>query len=88
MREGAELVTSLRAKNINLNYIVKKLEACCDKYSGVWDSCPDLKECVEAFDERCSQGEIICRACGERVVKNKYCSNCGELLVTGKKKNL
>ncbi len=60
MRPGAELVTSSRVRKVNLNYIVRRLEACCNKYGKapsegyrVCDGCPDMKVCVEGYDDRC-----------------------------------
>jgi len=80
-REGASFITSSRVNRVNLNYIVKRLEGCCDRYGGFCDDCPDLELCVKKFDERCSLGETICSRCKEPVPLTKYCSNCGELLV-------
>ena len=53
MRPGAMLVTSERVNRVNLNYIVRKLNACCDFEGGVCDGCPDKKICVDAYDHRC-----------------------------------
>ena len=86
MREGLSFITSSRVNRVNLNYIVKRLEACSDKYGGFCDSCPDLEICVKKFDERCSLGETICPFCKEQVPKTKYCSNCGGLLERPKNK--
>ena len=55
MREGCKLVTDLRVKKLNLNYIVKRLRRCSNKYDGCND-CPDKTMCVAAYDERCGQG--------------------------------
>jgi len=58
MREGAALVTNGGVRKRNLNYIIKRLEACSDKYGGC-DGCPDLDACIKAFDERCFMGENV-----------------------------
>ena len=86
MREGAALVTSRRVKKVNLNYIVKKLERCYEKYSGC-DDCPDFKACRGAYDDRCSLGETICPACHSQVPIDKYCAECGEYLKPKAKKD-
>ena len=55
MREGARFVTRPCVKKINLNYIVKRLNRCADKYGGC-EQCPDLGKCLKAYDLRCNQG--------------------------------
>jgi hypothetical protein len=57
LREGAEFITSKAPNKVNINYIVKRLEACCDQNGGFCDGCPDLEMCVRAFDERCGLGK-------------------------------
>ena len=77
MRSGAEFITSPKANHSNMNYIVKRLEACCDLHGGFCDDCPDIKVCVNAYDNRCSLGDTNCLMCGDEVPNTKICSNCG-----------
>ena len=56
MRNGVELVTSENVKEIDLNYIVRKLWECRFKYGDDCSICPDLKTCVDAYDARCGKG--------------------------------
>ncbi len=53
MRSGAELVASNTVRKLNINAIVKRLEMCSQRCGGCSD-CPDLKVCVDAYDERCN----------------------------------
>jgi len=78
MREGAALMVRGRNKH-NMNYILKKLEACSYKYDECED-CPDFKLCVEAFDIRCKREETTCPECGKTVIIRKYCMECGAAL--------
>ena len=56
MREGCELVNSDKVKHLNLNYIVRKLWECRFKNGDDCHNCPDLGECVRAYDNRCDLG--------------------------------
>jgi len=80
MREGALLILGSRLNQVNLNYIQKKLNECCDKYGGRCDRCPDEQLCVLGYDMRCGLGEVKCSMCKELVPLNDYCSECGALL--------
>jgi hypothetical protein len=51
MREGAEFITSKRVKNLNINYVIRRLNECSDKYNDC-GGCPDLVLCRSAFDKR------------------------------------
>jgi hypothetical protein len=85
-REGARFVTSPRANHVNMNFVVFRLENCCNLHGGSCDGCPDLQPCVEAYDKRCALGETICRSCGDSVPTTKFCCNCGNLL--GRKRRI
>jgi len=76
MRAGATLVTSNQVNNVNLKYIVERLNECSNNYTSCCDGCRDLKACVKAFDERCRLEDTTCPYCGEEVPRKKYCSNC------------
>lgn len=52
MREGAKFVSQKGIRNLNLNYIVKRLEVCADKYNDC-KNCPELILCRTNYDERC-----------------------------------
>ena len=80
MRIGAELVNSKRVIKVNLNYIVKRLEACCDIHGGYCGDCPDLEVCRKKYDDRCGLGETICPYCGKEVLRLRLCSECGASL--------
>lgn len=55
MRSGAEFVSQEGIEKLDLNYIVQRLRECADEHDSCRD-CPDIKTCVEAYDERCSLG--------------------------------
>jgi len=78
MREGAALMIRSRNRH-NINYLVKKLEACSKKYDACED-CPDETVCVGYYDLRCDMGEVTCPECGEMVTRRKYCMECGAAL--------
>jgi len=78
-RSGAQLLNSSRVNHVNFNFIVKRLENCSDRHEDCID-CPELTVCVEAFDKRCSLGDMICPKCGKEVPITKFCSECGAKL--------
>ncbi len=49
---GAIFVVSPRAKKVNLNYIIHRLEACAN--ANGCDDCPDLSVCLTDYDMRCA----------------------------------
>ncbi len=55
MRQGAEFIKN-SSHHYNLNFIVLKLEKCCDDFGGRCDGCPDIVVCTTAYDDRCSWG--------------------------------
>lgn len=86
MRSGAILVTSKRVNHVNLNYIVQRLDKCCEINNGWYDNCPDMAICVQGYDDRCGLGDIKCPFCGVEVPQTKCCSECGQVFPKKKKK--
>ena len=71
-------MASPRAKNVNVNYIVKRLEACCDQNGGYCQGCPDLEPCVKAYDARVIHADNHCDVCGKVLGSGrKACLKCG-----------
>ena len=56
MRKGAEFITRPGVRNINMRYIIARLNRCADLYDNCLD-CPDLKVCRNAYDSRCGLRE-------------------------------
>ncbi len=73
---GVALVTSDRVDRVNLNYIVKVLEVCSNLRLGC-HKCLDLDTCRNAYDVRCSSGEVICPHCKQEVPLGISCPECG-----------
>ncbi len=83
--EGAKFITSKNANKVNFNYVVARLDLCSRRHNSCI-ACPDLKECCDAFDLRCSLGDVLCPKCKAEIPKTKYCSECGNPLTIIKRK--
>ena len=55
VKEGVEFILRPSVRNINLNYIVKRLNKCSDKHDDC-NNCADLELCRGTYDARVGTG--------------------------------
>ncbi len=68
---------------MNLDSVVRRLNACSELHEHGCEDCPDKEVCVKEYDIRCAEGETVCPYCGDSVPRLKFCSQCGKQINKG-----